>query len=192
MPLAFKSLSHGEIAFGFFNIESDMLLLNNYFMFSTDFCSYISKAAAESRSTIEQEWIIYSIADQSDIGDLMGAIHGIHFSGFIGEVYKLFPFPDAPEDFKQKPEGIKTRSLIEDIVTKYGQETGIMFKIDPANETIGIGEYQFDTANFHALIKYVWEGGMPRWKDNDPPDYVRNMKCIIHSSSNAMFQGIRF
>jgi len=27
MPLAFESLSHGTIAFGFFNIESDMLLL---------------------------------------------------------------------------------------------------------------------------------------------------------------------
>jgi hypothetical protein len=26
MPLAFESLSHGTIAFGFFNIESDMLL----------------------------------------------------------------------------------------------------------------------------------------------------------------------
>ena len=27
MPLAFESLSHGTIAFGFFNIDSDMLLL---------------------------------------------------------------------------------------------------------------------------------------------------------------------
>ncbi|MGD2186296.1 MAG: hypothetical protein PVI71_09215 [Desulfobacterales bacterium] len=31
MPLAFESLSHGSIAFGFFNIETDMLLLENYF-----------------------------------------------------------------------------------------------------------------------------------------------------------------
>ena len=28
MPLAFDSISHGSIAFGFFNIESDMLLLD--------------------------------------------------------------------------------------------------------------------------------------------------------------------
>ena len=28
MPLAFESLSHGTIAFGFFNIESDLLLLD--------------------------------------------------------------------------------------------------------------------------------------------------------------------
>jgi hypothetical protein len=32
MPLAFDTLSHGKIAFGFFNIESDMLLLEQYFL----------------------------------------------------------------------------------------------------------------------------------------------------------------
>jgi len=37
MPLAFESLSHGTIAFGFFNIASDMLLLEHYFLFATDF-----------------------------------------------------------------------------------------------------------------------------------------------------------
>ena len=31
MPLSFSSTTHGNIAFGFFNIESDMLLLENYF-----------------------------------------------------------------------------------------------------------------------------------------------------------------
>jgi hypothetical protein len=34
MPLAFESLSHGIIAFGFFNIESDMLILDRYFLFA--------------------------------------------------------------------------------------------------------------------------------------------------------------
>ena len=33
MPLTFDSLSHGKVAFGFFNIESDMLLLDHYFFF---------------------------------------------------------------------------------------------------------------------------------------------------------------
>jgi hypothetical protein len=36
MPLAFESESHGTIAFGFFNIESDVLLLDRYFFFTTD------------------------------------------------------------------------------------------------------------------------------------------------------------
>ena len=41
MPLAFESLSHGTIAFGFFNIDSDMLLLDKYFLFGSDFCEHI-------------------------------------------------------------------------------------------------------------------------------------------------------
>ena len=45
MPLAFESLSHGTIAFGFFNIESDMLLLDRYFLFAEDFCSYLKNIA---------------------------------------------------------------------------------------------------------------------------------------------------
>ena len=32
MPLEFESLSHGKMAFGFFNIETDMILLNEYFL----------------------------------------------------------------------------------------------------------------------------------------------------------------
>lgn len=41
MPLEFESLSHGRIAFGFFNIETDMILLNQYFLFAEDFCHSI-------------------------------------------------------------------------------------------------------------------------------------------------------
>ncbi|MBC8441147.1 MAG: hypothetical protein H8D87_15855 [Deltaproteobacteria bacterium] len=37
MPLSFTSKSHGNIAFGFFNIESDMLLLEKYFFFADGF-----------------------------------------------------------------------------------------------------------------------------------------------------------
>lgn len=43
MPLAFESISHGTLPFGFFNIESDMLLLDHYFFFASDyFITYIS------------------------------------------------------------------------------------------------------------------------------------------------------
>ena len=34
MPLAFESLSHGTVPFGFFNIDSDTLLLDRYFFFA--------------------------------------------------------------------------------------------------------------------------------------------------------------
>jgi hypothetical protein len=42
MPLLFKSVSHGDLAFGFFNIETDMLLLNGYFFFASDFCRHVA------------------------------------------------------------------------------------------------------------------------------------------------------
>jgi hypothetical protein len=35
MPLSFESRSHGPVAFGFFNIESDMLLLERTFFSAT-------------------------------------------------------------------------------------------------------------------------------------------------------------
>jgi hypothetical protein len=41
MPISFPSKSHGQIPIGFFNIETDMLLMDRYFFFSTDFCEWI-------------------------------------------------------------------------------------------------------------------------------------------------------
>ncbi len=38
MPLLFNSLSHGVVSFGFYNIETDGLLLGQHFFFCTDFC----------------------------------------------------------------------------------------------------------------------------------------------------------
>jgi len=94
MPLEFDSLSHGRIAFGFFNIKTDMILLEHYFLFARDFCAQISKYAQSSVNEIYQSsWDSYLIENNLDVGNLMGAIRGIDLRGFIGEVYKLFPFP---------------------------------------------------------------------------------------------------
>ena len=49
-----------------------------------------------------------------DVGDLMGAIHGIRLVGFIGDTYKRFPFPAARADFKQNPDGYRNREFFED------------------------------------------------------------------------------
>ncbi|RLB99021.1 MAG: hypothetical protein DRH90_21110, partial [Deltaproteobacteria bacterium] len=49
------------------------------------------------------EKMIYLISQREMIGNLSGAIHGYEFTGFIGEVYKLFPFPESHAGFKQKP-----------------------------------------------------------------------------------------
>jgi len=187
MPLEFESLSHGRIAFGFFNIETDMILLNQYFFFAEDFCYSISRAAENTDETCETMWKAYRI-EAENIGSLMGAIHGIDHRGFIGEVYKLFPFPVRQEDFKQKPEGYQTRATIEALIQNYGERTNLSLRIGPKGNENAIGEYIFSMAFFRKLIEYVWLGGYPRWKDSVPPGYVMAMKEAIEKSCHPLFK----
>jgi hypothetical protein len=192
MPLAFESLSHGTIAFGFFNIESDMLLLDQYFFFADDFCENIEKLAANPvNQRLEDIWQIYHIADSQQIGDLTGAIHGVRYMGFIGEVYRRFPFPMKEEDFKQKADGHVNRSVVEEIIQDYAQLIVIKITTAPDNGVIEIGSYCFTRASFHELINYVWRGGYPRWKDEIRPDYVVSMKKTLSHDPRGVFDGIR-
>ncbi len=187
MPLAFQSLSHGQIAFGFFNIESDMLLLEHYFFFADEFCRHIS-ALADSTDpySFSSDWEVFDISNRMRIGDLMGAIHGLHYEGFIGEVYKRFPFPKSQEEFKQKPEGHQTREVMKEIIEKYGVKTSIQFSV-AGDGRVSIGEYVFGRRNFLELIRYVWLGGYPRWKDRIRPDYVLEMKKRIEQHKGDFF-----
>jgi len=172
MPLAFESISHGAIAFGFFNIDSDMLLLDRYFFFSTAFCGYmVDIATCEPGESKILPWQVYHIPDPERIGDLMGAIHGVHFSGFLGEVYEKYPFPQDEADFKQKPEGTRTQDIVEAIMGKYGKPAEILFTMDEARNEAAIGPYRFRKDGFQALIQYVWQGGYPRIKINSDPTY---------------------
>jgi hypothetical protein len=188
MPLAFHSLNHDTVAFGYFNIESDMLLLERYFFFATQCCRHIKALALDPAGTeIEQTWEIFDIPDRAAVGDLMGAIHGIRFTGFIGEVYRRFPFPSAPEDFKQNPKGDQTRETIAAIIQTYGQSREITVRLDASRNRIALGEYDFDRNGFQALVRYVWQGGYPRWRDNCPPDYVHAMKSEVERNSSPLF-----
>ena len=191
MPLAFESESHGTIAFGFFNIETDMLLLDRIFFFATDFCRGITAAALSEKATLyEKIWTIYEIP-YSRIGDLHGAIAGTRFSGFIGEVYRKFPFPESPERFKQNPDGFTTRSILEEIVATYGKKREIPFRIDEGSGKVEIGDYHFTIPQFHALLRYVWRGGYPRWKGERRPPYVMEMKQAFERSPWPVFNGLR-
>jgi len=172
MPLEFESLSHGKIAFGFFNIETDMILLNQHSLFAEDFCHHISKAARANEKVFKTSWEVYSFQNREDIGNLMGAIHGIDHSGFIGEVYKLYPFP--------------RRSIIK----KYVSKTSITFEIDQKSEQIVVGEYLFDKFSFHELIRYIWLGGFPGWKGRIRPGYVGTMKEAIEKSHHPLFMDL--
>ena len=191
MPLAFDTVSHGSVAFGFFNIDSDMLLLEHYFFFATQFCGHISELA-QGEGPVDGAWSVYYIQDRGDIGDLMGAIHGINYTGFIGEIYQRFPFPESPADFRQKRDGIKNQGIVESIIKQYARRIEIPFVVDEAQYEVIIGPYRFTVSSFQELIKYVWRGGYPRWKDGERPDYVLAMKEKIAQSSNRLLQEIAF
>jgi len=191
MPLTFNSLSHGKVAFGFFNIESDMLLLEHYFFFSTVFCDHISRIARQPEDeTIPSTYPGYTIENPEDIGDLMGAIHGIRFTGFIGDLYRRFPFPENPADFKQNPKGTRSQDIVKMLIKNYARHAEIPSVHNQNGSEITIGEYRFNRTSFHQLIEYVWKGGYPRWKDGIRPDHVINMKNQISRSRNKLFEGI--
>ena len=193
MPLAFESLSHGTVAFGFFNIESDMLLLDRYFIFAKDFCIYTDKIAKSGGDHLYNAyWPIQFIEAAEDIGDLMGAIHGVRLTGFIGELYRRYPFPRRTEDFKQNSAGFRTQSLVSGIIAKYARPREISVAISHGGEEIEIDVYRFSRIQFQELIKYVWRGGYPGWKDEIRPGYVLEMRDNILQNRAGIFKGIVF
>jgi len=187
MPLLFQSLSHGEVPFGFFNIETDMILLNDYFFFANDMSERIIELAGEeSRKIFETEWDAY-ILEIRQIGNLMGAISGVELSGFIGEVYGHFPFPHEPDKFKQNPNGYMNREFVENIIKHYTTQTRIKILADKSAQTVRIGEYMFSRRVFHELLNYVCVGGYPRWKNGIRPGYVQEMKEAVEHSTHLLF-----
>jgi hypothetical protein len=189
MPLGFPSLSHGSIAFGFFNIDTDLLLLEHYFLFAPEFCGHISDLAAQgNEASPATTWDVFRIP-REDIGDLMGAIHGTHLSGFIGEVYRRFPFPAREADFVQKPDGFQNRSVVEEILHKFSSSAALSFSAEKNRGVVAIGEFVFAPDTFRSLITYVWLGGYPRWREGVRPDDVLNMKKAVELSSSWLFDG---
>ena len=191
MPLAFNSVSHGRIAFGFFNIETDLLLLDRYFIFAPEFCRHMAAWAGETGPLPwVQTWQVSLIDRIQNIGDLMGAIEGVRYLGFIGEVYRRFPFPQDPAGFRQKTDGVKNRDEINQILDRFGRDLDITCLATDLDRVF-VGDYEFTRRVFHELIHYVWLGGYPRWQDDTPPDYVYAMKQAIDRSDTPFFESLK-
>lgn len=189
MPLAFNSLSHGEIAFGFFNIETDLLLLDNYFIFASDFCSHIEAIAQSTPGEdLKAEWEVYTLRNEQ-IGNLAGAIHGVDLRGFIGDVYRIYPFPRETKDFAQNPDGHKTRYVVKGVIERYERAHRVQVIVDATASTVEVGDYFFSKEQFHELLHYVWVGGYPKWKEGVRPDYVLRMKDRAADSGHPLFEG---
>jgi hypothetical protein len=193
MPLSFESLSHGTIAFGFFNIESDMLLMDRYFFFATEFCDMVNRLADQHEPTAADfSWQIRVIENAADIGDLMGAIHGVRFSGFIGGVYQRYPFPLREGDFKQHPDGVSTQKEVAALIEKYSKARSVRVAAGQDGAKIAVGAYLFGRSEFHRLLDYVWLGGYPRWRDDVRPGYVRHMRDRVLSTTHPLFSNLVF
>jgi len=193
MPLAFDSLSHGSIAFGFFNIESDMLLCDRYFLFADRFCNYVADLV---ENVVERDyqalWEVRFIDTAEAIGDLMGAIHAVRYTGFMGDLYRRFPFPQNPADFKQNPRGYETQSQVSEIIDGYARVLEVVVVMPPGGREIKIGEYEFSRTQFQELVKYVWRGGYPRWKSEIRPAYVTALKEKIMNNAKGIFKDMEF
>jgi hypothetical protein len=188
MPLSFDSASHGRIAFGFFNIESDLLLLENRFFFADAFCEGISALAG---GAAEVEWPGFVIAEPEDVGDLMGAIHGIRHTGFLGATYLRYPFPKRDEDFRQNPEGQRTQAEFREMIRPHAEEMAIRLAVGPGSGVTFAG-IRFEAGPFRELVRYVWRGGWPRWKDGRPPPYVLAMRAAIEVVGGPLLGGLRW
>ncbi len=193
MPLVFESLNRGPVAFGFFNIETDMLLLEQYFLFGSEFCAHVAEMAKTlPHKNFKAKWPVYAIEDPVDIGDLMGAIHGTRHTGFIGDLYRRYPFPQQPEAFKQQPEGYLNQAVARDMISKYARPVQLPVETRRQSLAVNMGEYTFSRDTFQALIKYVWGGGYPGWREDIRPDYVLAMKAQIESGHSWLFENIHF
>ena len=181
-----------------------MLLVSSTSIRICSFCSSISflrmisaghlvrLAEHQRQQTYETTWEAYSIDDPREIGDLMAAIHGIRHTGFIGEVYKRFPFPKREAEFKQKPEGFQNRGWMISLLEGWAATKSIPVRLDKVNESVSIGEYLFTKAVFHQLIQYVWAGGYPRWRDEIRPGYVMEMKERLEKAGGWLTRGLVF
>jgi hypothetical protein len=138
---------------------------------------------------MEDEWDVY-VLDQGQIGSLMGAIHGIDLRGFIGDVYRQFPFPADPNAFSQNPDGYATRTGVTQIIERYQHRSRVPVTVDRSGATIEIGDYLFSLEVFQELLMYVWLGGYPRWKEGRRPDYVIRMKEVIGTACHPLFSGM--
>jgi len=177
MPLAHTSQSHGTIAFGFFNIETDMLLLEELFFFADDFCAAVETLAdaAEGKAEVASSIEGWRIPERAAVGNLHGAIGGVDFSGFIGATYRDWPFPVAPEDFKQSPKGAENQPRTRALIEPFGRPETIALRWDQGRTRVSLAEYEFDHPGFRSLLAYVERGGYPSWTDDRAPEYVNRM-----------------
>ena len=159
--------------------------MDRYFFFCRDFCEWVIDWAG-SGDFSRDEKMVYVIREREMIGNLGGAIHGYEFTGFIGEVYKRFPFPESLAGFKQKPYGSRNRTEVERIIQSFAMQLRISVVCRPEQLTIDFGDYTFSAEVFREILNYIEGGGMPGWLNGQPPDYVNRMTAQLANTSHPI------
>jgi len=190
MPLAFQSLDRGTVPFGYFNIDTDLLLLRHHLFFTDVFTSaVVDVAAAPAAQRLEMTVGGWVVTPSQRLGNVMGAIHGVDYSGFIGAVYRRFPFPTRSEDFHQRAAGSANRAEIETLLGEWAEPVEHRLTVEPQRGRVSFADTGFEFPWFRELVAYVWRGGYPRWLDGVRPPEVRRMREAIEASSHPLFAG---
>lgn len=194
MPLAFESRSHEAVAFGFFNIATDMLLLEELFFFADRFCQAVvelARAGSEAGpATVRARLAGWRIAEPGARGNLHGAIAGLDLTGFIGATYRRWPFPRERAGFKQDPDGRRTQAEVSAMIAPFGSPEEIALVWDGAEGLVSVGEVAFAEPAFAELVAYVERGGMPRYRAEIRPGYVGQMTAELEELATPFRAGI--
>lgn len=183
MPLLFNSLNQGVVSFGFYNIETDGLLLGQHFFFCTDFCTaakaLFGKPLAETANTTLSGHVFH---DPQRVGDLKGAIEGSHHSGFLGELYRMWPFPAAPKAFRQKLHCFENRLKTSYLLERMADSVEIQVAREAHFRRVTVGPYHFSHDGFARLLQYIVWGGYPTWEDHEEsqlPEELRGVRLLL-------------
>ncbi|MFH1034568.1 MAG: hypothetical protein V1806_08685 [Pseudomonadota bacterium] len=191
MPLAFNSQSHGSVAFGFFHIESDMLLLQRMFFFAEDLCGLWRRLAAwPADNDFGERLPGFEISDPARLGDLRGAIAGRDLGGFLGALYARWPFPRQASQFAQRPAGAASRQALRKAMAAFGQALDIPVLASAQQGFFSLGGIIFSRGELSALVDYVWRGGMPGWQEGRRPDYLLETARELAKSDSPWFKGL--
>jgi hypothetical protein len=78
---------------------------------------------------------------------------------------------------------------MQDLIAPFSVLQTVQMSVD-APDSFRFGAYEFTQHACHELIRYVWQGGYPRWKDDTPPPCVTAMTDRLTRARNPFFAGV--
>jgi hypothetical protein len=186
VPLAFPALSPARVVFGFFNVETDLLLLERSCFFARDFCGAIAAlGAGDSEATVTAR----RVDGAARLGDLHGAMTGRDLGGLIGATYRRWPFPATADGFRQSPEGEANRAEVEALIEPFGRRIELV--VARRAGVTKVGDVVLDLDQLGGLVAYVDRGGLPRWRDERRPEYVLEMARALLAVGSCWSGAVR-